>query len=107
MGLAGNHRHAPLLALLTIYTLCPEKMQQDSLETCVTQRSGHAFTPSFWISVIFQLRDMINRSSTYKHLTRHPQVNEPVLENRKVFFASMRSNDEESNSWTLGSDKRF
>lgn len=70
-------------------------MQQDSLETCVTQQSGHAFTPSFWISVIFQLRDMINRSSSYKHLTGHPEGIEPVLEN------SMRSNDEESNSWTL------
>lgn len=86
MGLAGNHRHAPPLALLTIYTLCPEKMQQDSLETCVTQQSGHAFTPSFWISVIFQLRDMINHSSSYKHLTGQPEVTESVLENRKVFF---------------------
>lgn len=86
VGLSGNYRHAPLLALLTIYTPCPEKMQQDSLEPRVTQRSGHAFTPSFWISIIFQLRDMINRSSSYKHLTGHPEVTEPALENRKVFL---------------------
>lgn len=104
VGLAGNHRHAPLLAPLTIYAPHPEKMQRDSLETRVTQGPGHGFTPSFWIYVIFQLRDTTNRSSSYKHLTGTLRQPSPFWRNEQraptVKLRGVKQLDS-------GSDERF